>query len=830
MRIELKEFQNIAVQDLLGKIKRARREAAEDGSLQAIILSSPTGSGKTITLTALIERILRGDETEKGDSNAAFLWLSDSPELNEQSRDKLLKTSSIFRPHDLPVIDATFDQERFTPGKVYFLNTQKIGKDKLLVTKGDRRTFTLWETIRNSEADTNLRFYVVIDEAHRGTAQDPRDYNAANSIIQKFVKGSDEIPPIRLIIGMSATPQKFIDILDINRRTPRPVTINPADVRASGLLKDSIVIRHPTESQPSDTTLLRAATKRWRKLAEEWRDYAASQKMDAPVKPVLVVQVENGTQNRLTNTDLPEALGVIEGVIGRLEEDEIVHCFQEDTAIEANGYKIRKAEASKIQDDDRIKIVLFKTSLTTGWDCPRAEVMMSYRGASDPTNIAQLVGRMVRTPLARRVESSEVLNSVSLYLPHYNEKALREIVEKLSNPSAEDGLGVADVRLGSEVVELSKDPKKADLFDVLAELPSYSIERIPKASKVARLIKLARQLNLDGIDEDAWDEAKALVVRTLVSEAKRLQKVKAFADAINEKKEISIRAVTFDYNKLAANEGEEETIPATPENIESLFDLCGKMLGEGLHMEFWRKTVDMDDPLRAKLVLYLVLQDDAAGKRLEELCGGRLEELFEKYSRDIRGLTTSAREKYRKIRQQAKDPEPVDLIYPQTIQLTKGETRWRDHLYVDSNGDFHTDLNSWEEAVLKEEMGKPGFAGWLRNVDRKQWALTIPYEMSGEVKPTYPDFIILRRKGKQITVDVLEPHTRSFADAVYKAKGFANYAERHREFFRRIELIEVIKDKGTDRIKRLNVAEEKWRDRVKRISTADELNSVFENL
>jgi type III restriction enzyme len=826
MRIELKEFQDNAVADLFSKLKKARRDASEDGELQAIVLSSPTGSGKTITLTALIERILRGDESETGDRDAVFLWLSDSPELNEQSRDKLLKTSSVLRPHDLPVIDAAFDQERFTPSKVYFLNTQKIGKDKLLVTKGDRRTYTLWDTIKNTEAHATTRFYVIIDEAHRGTAEG-KDRNAAASIVQKFIKGSEgETPPIKLIIGMSATPEKFLNILNA-RRTKREVVIDPADVRASGLLKDSIVIRHPAETQPSDWSLLYAATEKWRAFAEEWRSYTIAEKLDTTVKPIFVVQVENGNEKRLTNTDLEKALETIESVTGRLEEGEIVHCFQEDTSVEVRGYTIRKADASKIQDDDRIRIVLFKTSLTTGWDCPRAEVMMSFRRASDPTNIAQLVGRMVRTPLARRVETSETLNSVSLYLPYYDEDALDDIITRLSKPDAEEGIGV-EVSKESNIAEYSKDTSKAKLFDILAELPSYSIERIPKATNIARLIKLARQLNLDGIDEDAWDESKALVVKTLIAEAKRLGRNKAFAEAINEKKEISLRAVTFDYNKLSADDGEAETIPATPENIENLFDLCAKQLGEGLHMEFWRATVDMNDPLRAKLTLYLILQDDQARRNLEAACGERLKQLFAKYNQDTRKLTVSAQEKYRKIRRQAKDPEPLTLIYPDTIQLPKGTTSWRDHLYVDANGDFYTDFkSSWETVVLKEEMeDKKNFVGWLRNVDRKQWALTIPYEMDNETKAAYPDFIIFRRAGKRVVVDLLEPHDITRTDAVYKAKGLARYAEKHGEFYARIELIEVVKGKT----KRLNIADETIREKVKRISNSEDLNSLFEGL
>ena len=46
--------------------------------------------------------------------------------------------------------------------------------------------------------------------------------------------------------------------------------------------------------------------------------------------------------------------------------------------------------------------------------------MMSFRSATDYTYIAQLLGRMIRTPLARRIMEDAELNNVSLFLPFYN--------------------------------------------------------------------------------------------------------------------------------------------------------------------------------------------------------------------------------------------------------------------------------------------------------------------------------------------------------------------------------------------------------------------------
>ena len=49
MRIELKPFQTEAARLVLDELAEAR-ESVQRGKLQAVILSAPTGSGKTITL------------------------------------------------------------------------------------------------------------------------------------------------------------------------------------------------------------------------------------------------------------------------------------------------------------------------------------------------------------------------------------------------------------------------------------------------------------------------------------------------------------------------------------------------------------------------------------------------------------------------------------------------------------------------------------------------------------------------------------------------------------------------------------------------------------
>ena len=73
------------------------------------------------------------------------------------------------------------------------------------------------------------------------------------------------------------------------------------------------------------------------------------------------------------------------------------------------GLKIHHVDASDIADNKKIRVVFFKENLSTGWDCPRAETMMSFRHAQDATYIAQLLGRMIRTPLQSHIKVDETL-------------------------------------------------------------------------------------------------------------------------------------------------------------------------------------------------------------------------------------------------------------------------------------------------------------------------------------------------------------------------------------------------------------------------------------
>ncbi len=435
MKDELFPFQKRAVADLRKLAASALRTYRDIRVPQVISLQAPTGAGKTIIMASFVEDVYFGGHDIIEQPEAIFVWLSDSPALNEQSKEKFqLRADKLRFNQCVTIEDASFDMEMLEDGMIYFLNTQKLSKAGNLSKHSDKRQYTIWETLENTAREKPDRLYFIIDEAHRGMQGE--EAGKATSIMQRFLKGSSDLglSPMPLVIGISATADRFNQLVGNTTSGLNKCIVTPNEVRSSGLLKDRIVITYPGDPQKSnDMAILQAATDEWKKKCAHWYQYSYEQHY-AKVNPVFVIQVLSGQGEAVSDTNLDDVVGGIEERLGKhFQEGEVVHTFGSTSTLTINGLTVPHVEPSDITADKRIRVVLFKENLSTGWDCPRAETMMSFRHAEDATYIAQLLGRMVRTPLQCHIQVDEYLNDVRLFLPYFNQATVKKVIDELQS-------------------------------------------------------------------------------------------------------------------------------------------------------------------------------------------------------------------------------------------------------------------------------------------------------------------------------------------------------------------------------------------------------------
>lgn len=825
MKVALFDFQEATLAELRGKLAR-NWPFSTVANPHAISFSAPTGAGKTIMMTALFEQLLFGCEDMEARPDTVVLWVSDMPELNEQTRLKIEGKSDRIRVRQLVTIDSSFDAERLEGGHIYFINTQKLGTDKLLTRRGDGRQFSLWETFSNTAKATPDRLLVVIDEAHRGM-KTARAAQLAQTLMQRFLLGSPEEGMVKmpLVVGLSATPQRFESLLAGTTHTVHKVYVPVEDVRRSGLLKERVVIDHPESATTAEMSLMEEAARRWRDMDERWARYCKSEDLP-PVYPVLVIQVADSSGDQPTATDLGNAISMIEGVVGRrLREGELAHTFNDCGDLDVGGRKIHRVDASRIEESRNIGVVFFKQNLSTGWDCPRAEVMMSFRSAQDFTYIAQLVGRMVRTPLARRIEHDAALNDVHLLLPRFNEATVQQVINALSNP---EDAPPAEIGSARELVVLSRRSGTEEVFKAAKASMTYRVNAVRAQSPVRRLVSLGRALTHDGIDAKAGDDARARVVSEIGKLVAALRKSGLWDTLLRTVLSVQMRRLGVDYTSGMTEPEEAYQISAAVADIDREFEKAGRLLSNGLQMDYWRVHAERD-ALEVKAELIVLVHHTDSVRKLESWAQEEFDKLYSLNRSAIAKQPEMRRQHYDRLRLATAQPQPIEWVLPESIGFRRSRSApaFDRHLYVEPNGEFHADLGTWEAEILGEELRRPECIAWLRNVDRQAWSLEVPYDEGGTVRPMFPDLLVVRKKGASLSFDILEPHDSSRADNVGKAVGLAQFAEKHGHLFGHIELIRKRQAAGSESFLRLDFNDLAARRDTLRVTTPAQLDEIF---
>ncbi len=353
--MDLMKFQLNAINELLISMEEKNRD---------IILKSPTGSGKTIILTHFMSEYI------KGNAKTVFVWLTPGKgNLEEQSKAKM----DLYIHNSSTKLLSDVMTSGFRENDCCFINWEKLTKKGNNALKDSERTnFLEWIT---KAFENDLQFKIIIDESHQNFT------DKADTIVQLFKTDK--------IIRCSATP-----LIDKNAKL---IEIQESEVIAEGLIKKLFVINENfppvIESENQTLYLLEKALAKQKELASEFA------KRNVNVNPLIIVQLPNKNETLL---------------------DDVITFFESQAISIDNGLLAvwlsnRHDNLEDIEkNDSKQEVVIIKQAIATGWDCPRAHILVKLRDNMDETFEIQTIGRIRRMPEAHHYEN-DLLDSCYLY-------------------------------------------------------------------------------------------------------------------------------------------------------------------------------------------------------------------------------------------------------------------------------------------------------------------------------------------------------------------------------------------------------------------------------
>ncbi len=393
----LKPFQETAISKLKDEFLNLWKLPNQNIPL---VFKSPTGSGKTIMLAQFLRDIVSDPRFEGND--IAFVWFSFSEDSYEQSKKKLFDYYG--GAGELDLIDLNdLSREKLHKNDVFFINWQKLkgrSKESRKLRRDNEQGLT-FDNFINETHEAGRKIVVIIDEEHIGA-----DTDLALEVIEGLIKP-------KITIRISATPKYIPTRAD----TAGYVEVKRSEVVEAGLIKEKIVFQTEEDLQKKtvkkldqDEMLLELAYVKRLEMVELYK------KIGVEVNPLVLIQLPNDDQVSKETTDTNKQAIVLE--------------YLKRKGVKSEGIAIwLSKEKENLEDLEKhtspVSFLLFKQAAATGWDCPRAGVLVMFREIKNPTFAIQTVGRILRMPLGTHFANPE-LNRGYLYTNYKRNEVLAE--------------------------------------------------------------------------------------------------------------------------------------------------------------------------------------------------------------------------------------------------------------------------------------------------------------------------------------------------------------------------------------------------------------------
>jgi len=725
MSISLKQYQEKAVDDLIDTVVEL---LDYDGPGEVCVFESPTGSGKTIMVAKFIEGLIK----ELPDDDLCFVWMTlGKGDLHLQTQHNLNKIFNGAPRVSLVEEEFIGGRERIVQNEVVVANWEKLrnknraGEWKnLLMKDGEKLNFR--DVLEKTKEQRKI--ILIIDESHVNA-----DTDRANELRELI--GAD------IVLEMSATPQRPQQepsfVRDLAAGLAGYIVVDPKDVIEEGIIKKELIINEDIEnivSSESDSQqiVLEAAYKKRTELKK------AFEKEGSSINPLVLIQIPTAEAGETKIEAIKKFLSE-KGVTEKNSKLAIWLAEQKSETIDWIA-----------EPNNEIEFLIFKQAIDTGWDCPRAHILVKFRETSSVVFEIQTVGRILRMPEQKHY-ATEMLNRGYIYT---NLKSI-EVKKEEYNPNIIKHLRATRIEAYKPIKLKSYYKSRVDYGDVTSSFAKVfaGVANREFGIKGTKVVDNRKSAAACGIDLDIKKYQQELIADTAI-DVKNLDDLSTISAAAIAKLSVAANELQVFFEQfIKSNLGSFRNVKRSVPSIKSaIYQWFKKYLGSG----------DWPEEILLIQRIFLHPKNQILFKRI-------LERAIEEY-RLVK--EKEVREKVEESEQWTDFELPVELFFNQHAdERVKARNYAYEPCYLNRDRsrpeeDFEDFLNSNSSEIL----------WWWKNGENRIEYLGIKYEYENQIYTFYPDYLVQLKDGRLgvfETKDVGDRDGKTYTKV--KAEALQNY-------------------------------------------------------
>jgi len=730
--ISLKNYQQTMVDNVYEQADKFLKSF--DGvNFKKILFRSPTGSGKTVMMSGVIERLAFESE-----SNLSFVWVSKGvlAEQSKKSVEKDIGGGGI----TMSFLEDILDNE-IKENEILFINWEQIfskaGKDNpdKDIKRGDPINKFMKDNEENrvlrkfceNATDEGRKIVLIIDESHLNITPN------TIQIIEEIIKPA-------LQIDMTATPKS--DGYSYGDREGEYIELQT--VKDAQMIKKEVVInpnikdKDLKSEKSGDQIIFEEALKKREELEKLYKNEGSK------VRPLVLIQLPNEGEKL--------------SVLDKQKRDWVEKFLNERGFSYKNKNLARWLTGDNKENLDDIKnfqskvdFLIFKQVVATGWDCPRAHILVKFRQTKSEIFEIQTVGRIMRMPEFKHYEE-EKLNRAYVYANLEEIKIEEDALEYLKVKKAERIKSYKDIDLKS--VYLMRGEYNDLLLDYRKYFFDEFIEKIGgKLSEKEAKNNLNRLVKYKSVDGTA-----------LVLDIKRIEEKIIIDSAIKDIDKASQNIKADEKNKIKIDDEEIER-----KFIAFLKKNCGE----------FQQARSFD---KIRVAIYQIFEKYLSVKNtnklyVQKIVLGNLG-FFQSVIQDsVKEYAKHRRKTEKQYKEILKWNVPTEDYYSKNTVIEDYKKCVMFPVYISPK--WKTEVGFIKNYL---EKNKNNIEWWFKNGDAKnEIYLGIPYVDEKDKPATfYPDFVAQYKDGRIGIFDTKGGQTAKSNDAKLKAEALQKYIKENK--------------------------------------------------